>query len=207
MMGIQYIVGVDDGYFPPYYKSRKGYTLLVAVKYDLLNRSVDAVAYTPVLVDGLDATIKAIELLRMVKGDLVLYDGVTYAGFNIIDPYRVYSELGIPGIVFYRHPLSLERIRNALLKHFPDHMVRLEIIARVLRQRFRMDSMWGIYEYTPIHIDPLEAREILRKLQYYSPEPEPLRIADTLASTTSRRLIQRIISERARRDLNPGPTG
>ena len=204
-MRIKYVIGLDDGYFPPYYKGRKGYTILLGIKYSLLRRVIEGIAYTFILVDGLDATDKALRLIEYLDGDIVLYDGITYAGFNVVDPFKIYSITNIPGIIFYRHPLSLERISDALIKHFLDYKIRLSIIRMALRSRYKMSTQWGIYEYTPVEIDPLEAKKLLEKLQYYSPEPEPIRIADILSSRVSRKLILRY--ERARRDLNPGPTG
>ena len=204
-MKLRWIIGLDDGYFPPYYKGRKGYTILLGVKYSLTKGIIEGIAYTFILVDGLDATEKAIRLVEYLGGDIVLYDGITYAGFNVIDPFRIHSITSVPGIVFYRHPLSLKRISDALVKHFPDYKIRLDVIKRALLRRYKMSTEWGIYEYTPVEIDPLEAKKLLEKLQYYSPEPEPIRIADILSSKASRKLIIRY--ERARRDLNPGPTG
>ncbi len=204
-MKIKWIIGLDDGYFPPHYKGGKGYTILLGVKYSLTKKVIEGIAYTLVLVDGLDATEKALRLIEFLGGDVILYDGVTYAGFNVIDPFKVHSITNIPGIVFYRHPLSLKRISDALVKHFQDYEIRLNVIKRVLMHRYKMSTEWGIYEYTPVEIEPLEAKKLLENLQYYSPEPEPIRIADILSSKASRKLMVRY--ERARRDLNPGPTG
>lgn len=189
-MKLKSVIGLDDGYFPPHYKGRKGYTVLLGVKYAVKERIIEGISYTLILVDGLDATDKALKIIESLEGDIVLYDGVTYAGFNIIDPFKIHSITGISGIVFYRHPLSIKKISNALIKHFPDYRVRLDIIRRVLQYRYKMNTEWGIYEYTPIEIDPLDAKNLLKKLQYYSPEPEPIRIADILSSKLSRSLIE-----------------
>ncbi len=184
------VLALDDGYFPINYKGRRGYTVLLAVEYTTDKYSVVWSDYTFILVDGVDATDKALSLAReAINPNIVLYDGITYAGFNYIDPYRVNAEQGIPGIVFYRYKLSIERIRKALEKHFPDYMKRIKPIERALRERIALATKWGVYGYTPVGIEPWDAEKILRSLQLYSPEPEPLRIADQLASNISRLLL------------------
>lgn len=186
------VIALDDGYFPLEYKARRGKTILLGVLYDDESRSVKGVSWGFIEVDGLDATDKAIDVISALKsGDgVVLLDGVTYAGFNIVDPRRVHRVVGMPCIVVYRYPLSIERIRSALVKNFSDYSARLEVIEDVLSKKYAMETPWRTIEYTPIGIDPFEARLLLEKLQSYSPEPEPLRVADELASTLSREMIR-----------------
>ncbi len=145
-----------------------------------------------ILVDGLDGTDKAINLLENLgpRNSIALLDGVTYAGFNYIDPYRIYRETSTPVIVFYRHRLSLERIKNALYKNFDDAWKRYSVIEKCLLDKVSFSTQWGIYEYTAVGIDVAYARELITQLELYSPEPEPLRIADIIASKTARLLYE-----------------
>lgn len=192
MQGFTYAIAIDDGYFPMHYKSRRGYTVLVAVKYSLSEYRIVGIAWNYILVDGLDGTEKAIELIKILdpRDSFTIYDGVTYAGFNVIDPFKVLETINVPGIVFYRYPLDLERIRRALEKHFrSDYIHRLKPIEECLSRKYYMSTRWRIVEYTPIGLDPLTASDLLSRLQIYSPEPEPLRISDMLASKLSRILL------------------
>ncbi len=183
------VVAIDDGYFPLEYKGCRGYTILLAVGYSVSKCLVESIAYGYVVVDGVDATYRAVELVEAIgEAYTIILDGVTYAGFNYIDPYRLYRDTGIPVIVFYRHPLSLDRIRNALYKNFNDAGKRYSVIEKALVNRVDYTTKWGLYQYTPVGVEPLEARWILEKLAHYSPEPEPLRIADKLASQITRTL-------------------
>lgn len=185
------VIAVDDGYFPVEYKGCRGYTVLLAIRYIVERHSVEGIAYTYILVDGVDATEKACRLIEALSSrdvDTVILDGVTYAGFNYIDPYTLYKTVGIPVIVFYRHALDISRIRNALYKNFRDAEKRYSVIEKTLENRCTFATKWGIYSYTPVGIPVDKARDILYKTQLYSPEPEPLRIADKLASLTARKL-------------------
>lgn len=187
-----HVIAIDDGYFPLEYKSRKGYTVLLGVLYDVDEHVVEGIAWNYVLVDGLDATEKSIEIINRLGTtgeEVVLLDGVTYAGFNIVDPRTIYGNTGYPCITVFRYPLCIERIEKALEKNFSDYMIRLEVIKSVLSRRYFMETKWRVIEYTPTGIEPGKARSILEKTQLYSPEPEPLRIADQLASHISRNLI------------------
>ncbi len=186
------VIAVDDGYFPIEYKARNGYTTLVSVKYKVIEKSVTGVSWKYVLVDGLDATIKTIEMVKLLSDEntlAILLDGITYAGFNIVDPYKVYEETKIPCIVFYRYSLNPHRIRKALETHFSDFQYRYSVIEKCLNNKYKMTTPWRIVEYTPVGISPEKASQILRKLQLYSPEPEPLKIADQISSRISRILL------------------
>ncbi|WFO75934.1 DUF99 family protein [Desulfurococcaceae archaeon MEX13E-LK6-19] len=186
------VIAIDDGYFPLEYKARRGYTILFGVLYSIPTNAIEAFSWNYIEVDGLDATDKAIEIVRLLKRNenIVLLDGVTYGGFNIIDPRRIYSETKTPCIVVFRYPLSIERIRKALTKNFSDYKIRLEVIEYALTRRYVMETPWRALEYTPVGISPYEAKTVLEKLQFYSPEPEPLRIADQLASILSREMLR-----------------
>ncbi len=191
---MMYYIGIDDGYFPLYYKGGRGLTTLVAVGMSGPPLySIKSILYSFVLVDGLDATEKAIELLHTLgyRKAVVIYDGVTYAGFNFIDPYLVYKATGYPGIVFFRYRVSFERIKKALTKHFPDAKKRLQVIRRVLNNKYVHITPWGESWFVPIGMGAKEAMNVLRKLEVYSPEPEPLRIADMIASSISKYLHER----------------
>ncbi len=183
------IIAIDDGYFPPSYKARRGKTVLVAVK-TKGPHTLEAAASTWITVDGEDATTAAQELAEaLVPADTVILDGVTYAGFNYIDPRRLHEKLGIPVIVYEKYPLSTRRIENALRKHFPRDNERKHVILTIASSLTPASTPWRtIYLYTA-GISHAEAAHIIRSLQLYSSTPEPLRIADLAASFISRTRI------------------
>jgi len=179
----------DDGYFPPIYKSRKGYTLLVGVS-TLDASTILSITYTYVLIDGRSVTDKIIDMARLMDSiELILLDGVTYAGFDTADPEEIYLETNIPTITIQQYPLNLENIRKALMKHFNDYVERYSVIEKIVKKLHYLDTPWKTIQYYPVGIDLEQARNILYKTMIYSPVPEPLRIAHMLASGIAREKI------------------
>ena len=89
------VVGVEDGSFQ---KSITPKALLAAVLFKGLK--IESVRVTKITVDGLDATQKLVKNLRAWTFRAVILGGVSFAGFNVIDPMIVYEEFGKPVIVY-----------------------------------------------------------------------------------------------------------
>jgi len=180
-------IGIDDGYFPPHFKGRKGRTVVVAVLMENI-KLVDA-ELDLVYVDGDECTAKVIELISRLgssgRADVVLLDGVTYAGFNYVNPYVVFEKTGIPTLTIFRYPLDLNEVLKALRKNFTDYEGRFAIIRNVYLNSIKITSDKGTIEVTPVGIDEEKAYEVVTSLQYTSATPEPLRIADIIASGIS----------------------
>ena len=185
-------IGIDDGYFPP---EKKGYTTIAGVFYK--NKLPTNIHMDIIKVDGKDATKKAIEIVDNLNKNsresetLVFLDGVTYAGFNFIDPDRLHAETGLHVIVvFYKLPRK-ELVYDALKKHFDDWRERWMVIGKVLdRTRVLITSRGRLDYYSTIN-DPGYIHDFISFYQYYARIPEPLRTADLIASEASRYLIER----------------
>ncbi len=191
----QDIIGLDDGYFP--HPKQGGRTILAGVALDaeLTPRST---ALTWVTVDGTDATEKAAEVVNRLLGDTVdpgtplpvLLDGVTYAGFNYVDPWALEEALGARArvVVYFRWLPDAGRVREALEKHFPDHRVRWSVISGVIRgaQSLIVGGM-RVHAFAPSmgwdEVVGLIVNSCIRGAQ-----PEPLRLAHMVASGVARAL-------------------
>jgi len=176
------ILGVDDG---PGTSPR---VLLVGVV--CRAGSVDGVMRTEITRDGTDVTEKLIEMIgrSRQRGQLrvVMTDGVTFAGFNILDVRRVSDELGLPVIVVSKTKPNMREIRQAL-KHLPDWRMRWEIIrgtGRIygLRPRPRGPQIY----IQPVGISLEAARRIVVISCLRSSIPEPLRLAHLIATAMVR---------------------
>lgn len=180
------VAGVDDGYFPPFYKDVKGsQTILAAVSFH--QRQPIRAALEPITVDGRDGTeacAKALE--RLGDLDYVMLDSVIAAGFNIIDPWEVNEVLGVPVIVFFRHPLSLERIWAALEKHFSDASERYSVIEKAFLSSRPLPSPWGTKLVLSVGTELANAADVVRYYQVTSPIPLPIYAADAVASGVTR---------------------
>ncbi len=176
------VVGIDEGYFPPEFKRKRLQTILVAVLCDWTT-PLD-VKISRVTVDYDNINYRVLELLGKfkVKSDLIILDGVTYAGFNVIDPKTLNEELGIPIITVFKHDLNMDRIRTALCKHFNDWRYRFTVIRSVYSNSRIIHTPWRPLRISVYGIDENKAIDLIIRLQKVSPIPEPLRLADVIAS-------------------------
>lgn len=179
-------VGIDDGFFPIDCKELRCRTLLVAVLCKGLQ--AEDVKIEPITVDGLDGTQVALKLIRRLSKapEVIFIDGVTVAGFNIVDPEELHSKTGIPVVTVFKHELNLKKIREALEKHFPDWGIRYGIIEKVYRHSTHVQTPWRPLRISTYGIPPYRAADYIIRLQNTSPIPEPLRLADIIASGLTR---------------------
>ena len=152
-------------------------------------------------VDGLDGTARAIHIIEKAKNlydsrlEVVFLDGVTYAGFNIVDPVKINELLGVPVVVVFRHALNLQKIRTALKLHFVDWRYRYRIIERVYSRAFTVSSpVRGVtIKIAAVGVDVKCGSALFLKYGSVYPEPYPLRIADRIASALGRMVRNHIM--------------
>ncbi len=182
-------IGIDDGPFPPKSPDKPGRAPLVAVC--LKGPRLYRVKTGWITVDGLDATGQAQALLEKLPKAPILLSGVTFGGFNLIDPWRVQRRFRTPTIVVVGSRPNNNAVKRALVKHFPDWQERWRIIRSLgpLRSVQTMRDEPPIF-YEAIGCRAVEARQILVNNVWVSRLPEPVRVAGLLArglfSETSR---------------------
>lgn len=147
---------------------------------------LDGVLRSDITRDGNDATDTIIQMVTESKHfgqvRVLILDGITYAGFNIVDIKEVYEKTGLPCIVIMRAYPDFDRIRRAL-NHLPDPNIRWELIQRAgniheVRTREGENPIYIQY----CGIDPKDAIEIVRLSATHSNIPEPLRVAHLIAT-------------------------
>jgi uncharacterized protein len=175
------IVGIDDGPFRPKRETRVGYAPLVAAW--LEGPHLYRLRLGRIIVDGLDATIEALRLLKGSHDVPVLLSGVTFGGFNLIDPRVIQQKCRAPVIVVVGSRPDNRAVKRALHKHFPDWRRRWEVISSLgpLRQVRTVRDEPPLF-YENFGCTPLEARRVLSSSAYVSRVPEPVRVAGLLAS-------------------------
>jgi len=96
------VLGVDDGVFIPH---NKGYADVVGVVFRG-GYWLDGVMRTEVEVDGLDATEKIASMVmtspHYQQLRIIMLNGITFAGFNIVDIKELYSKTELPVIAITR---------------------------------------------------------------------------------------------------------
>ena len=174
------VLGIDDGKFIPH---TKGDALIVGVVFRG-GCSIDGVMHTKVSIDGLDATQK---LADMINGSphrhqlrLVMLNGVTLAGFNIVDINKLSSLTGLPVLALTNVKPDLDSIHEAL-KHLPDTEERWQLILNA--GEIHEVTNKGVKLYMGLAgITLADAKTVLDLTSTRGSYPEPLRVAHLIAS-------------------------
>ena len=180
------VLGVDDGVFVP---RTKGVADVVGVVYRG-GHWFEGVMRTEVTIDGLDATEK---IATMIESSpyyrelrVVVLDGVTFAGFNVVDIKKLSRKVDLPVIAVVREKPDMKEIRRAL-ENLPDFEIRwqaMENAGKIMEVKTRNGEN-PIY----IHIAGIlreDAKKIMKKTSIRSNIPEALRVAHIIASGLTR---------------------
>ncbi len=180
------ILGIDDGVFVP---RTKGKVDVIGVVFRG-GYWIDGVMRTKVNIDGIDATEKIAVMITKSSHKnqirVVVLDGITFAGFNVVNINELFKKTDLPVIAVTREKPNFEKIRKALEK-LPDFERRWEVIkssGRIISVKTRNDEK-PIYMQVA-GISPRDAEEILRITSTRSNVPEALRVAHIIASGLTR---------------------
>lgn len=180
------ILGVDDGPFKPNYR---GKVPLVGAVFRG-GKWLDGIMITEVEKDGMDVTERLVEMLGRSRhlGQLrvLMVDGVTFAGFNVLDVKEVFRKTGLPVIAVSREIPVMADIRKAL-SHLPKWRERWKII----RATGKLYPVTTQSQGKPIYIQPVgikreDAEKVVRLSSTRSSVPEPLRVAHLIATAIVR---------------------
>ena len=180
------VLGIDDGGFVPL---TKGTVDVVGVVYRG-GQWFEGVMKTKITLDGLDATEKMTTMIKDSSfcGEIrvIVLDGVTFAGFNVVDISELSSRLNLPVISVVREKPDLENIKNAL-KNLQDFEVRWQALENA-GELFMVETKEGenpVYMHTA-GILREDAEKVMRVTSTRSLIPEALRVAHIIASGLSR---------------------
>ncbi len=179
------ILGIDDGQFTPHSNEqvpvvgivfRGGYWL-------------DGVMSTQIMVDGFDATANIgrmiVESPHYRQLRVILLNGITFAGFNVVDIKALNTLTNLPVIAVTTKKPDLTQV-HAALQHLPGCEERWKAVVNA-GEIFTVVTRGGkqrIYvEITGIERNVAE--EVLRLTSTRSKIPEALRVAHLVASGIS----------------------
>ena len=180
------VLGVDDGVFVPH---SKGVATVVGVVYRG-GYWLDGVMRTEVEIDGMDATEKIASMITASPhyGQLrvVMLNGVTFAGFNMVDIKKLFERVRLPVITVTREKPDFDDIRRAL-RNLPEYENRLEAMenAGKLIEVHTRDAERAVYVQI-VGISEKDAEKILKSTSTRSNIPEALRVAHIIASGLTR---------------------
>jgi len=145
---------------------------------------LERVLRTEIARDGMDATEKMVALAKESKHydqlRAILLDGVTYAGFNVVDIVALNERTKLPVIVVMRSPPDIERIKAALT-NLDGGEERWKVIQRA-GKIFETATSYGSVFIQLRGIELSAARDIVHLTAIHSRIPEPLRVAHLIAS-------------------------
>jgi len=178
------VLGFDDSAFE---KKSKCLVPVVGVIFRG-GKFLDGVLKTEVMVDGLDATEKIIKVINSSRHKeqlkVVMFDGITMAGFNLVDIKEVNEKTSLPVIVINRKMPDLEKVKNAL-KNFEDFEERWKIVLNAGEIKECRVKNRKIY-FQAVGLKDWDAKEIIRITSTRSLIPEPLRVAHLIATALVR---------------------
>jgi hypothetical protein len=175
------ILGFDDGAFVS--RSKEPVPVIGVVFRG--GTIIDGALKTEVAVDGADATDKIVKLINESRHKqqlkVVMLDGITLAGFNVVDIKELNEQTNIPVIVINRKIPDIQKVKAAL-KKFPDFEQKLKAVdnAGEIKDCYVKDFKKIYYQCIGISDDT--AREIIKLSSTRSYIPEPLRVAHLLAT-------------------------
>lgn len=180
------ILGVDDGPFEP---RSKGEVPLVGAVFRG-GRWLDGVLKTRIKQDGTDVTKRLIDIVNRSRhrGQLrvLMVDGVTFAGFNVLDAKEVFRKTGLPVIVISRELPDMMNIREAI-KHLPRWRDRWRIIKGLGKIYPVKTKSRGAPIYMQlVGIKRADAENVVKLSSTRSLVPEPLRVAHLIATAIVR---------------------
>jgi len=177
------ILGVDDGKFVP---QTEGSAIVVGVVFRG-GYEIDGVMHTHVEIDGFDATEKLASMINSSPHRkqlrLVMLNGITFAGFNVVDIKKLNEITALPVIALTPKEPDLEAVQNAL-SNLPKSQERWKIILAAGEiHEFRCKGKKIYMELAGISL--VDAEEIVKLTSISSCFPEPLRVAHLIASGVS----------------------
>jgi len=180
------VLGVDDGVFTTHAKD------LVSVVGVVFRGGywLDGVMHTNVKVDGFDATERIASMIinspHYKQLRIVMLDGVTFAGFNVVNIEELNKEAKLPVVAITREKPNFTEIREAL-KNLPESEERWKTIqsAGEILEVFTSRKNEKIYMQLSGILEE-DARKIVKLTSTRSNIPEALRVAHLIASGISK---------------------
>jgi uncharacterized protein len=177
------VLGIDDGKFVSHTKDS---VLIVGVVFRG-GYSIEGVMHSKIAIDGLDATEKLASMInssphcRQLR--VVMLNGITFAGFNVVSLKKLHLETGLPVIALTHDRPNLDAICSAL-KNLPKSEDRWRLIVEAGEIYEVTNHGTKVYvELAGISLS--DAQKVIKLTSTRSCLPEPLRVAHLIASGIS----------------------
>jgi endonuclease V-like protein UPF0215 family len=173
------VIGFDDA---PFDRHHRGRVQVVGAVF--AGPRFDGVLVGDVEKDGSDAAASLAALVSQSKfaehTQLVMLQGITLGGFNVVDAHALSKALSLPVLVVSRKLPDMDAVRNALLKHIRDGSAKWDLIAAL----GPMEPAGPVYVQR-VGLSSHQALAVTRHFALHSHIPEPLRVAHLIAGALS----------------------
>lgn len=174
------VVGFDDA---PFERTHRGDVGLVGVVFT--RTRLDGVITGKVRRDGRNAAERMASMLLAspfhAHVRAVLLQGITVAGFNVVDVHELADRVGRPVLVVARRAPDLKVVRRTLQRAVPGWERKWKLI----QQAGPMEPMHGVWVQR-VGLGPKQATRLLEELTVHGKLPEPLRVAHLVAGGLGR---------------------
>lgn len=170
------VIGIDDAPFP---KAHRGDVPLVGAVY--AKERLDGAIHGKARRDGRNGAAQIAAMIRGSRFDdhigCVLLQGITVAGFNVVDLAELHEALERPILVVTRKAPNLASIRRALLTKVPGGARKW----RLIEAAGPMEPCGGLFVQR-VGLSRARAAATLELHTRHGALPEPLRVAHLLAA-------------------------
>ena len=170
------VAGFDDA---PFARDHKGGVKVVGTVYAGLR--FDGVLIGEVEKDGFDAAARLAELIAPSRFaehiQLIILQGIAFAGFNVVDVFNLQARLGLPILVVARKQPDMATIRNALISHIDRGADKWAVI----EQLGEMEPLGPVFVQR-VGLSYEQAADVMGRFAINGNIPEPLRTAHMIAS-------------------------
>jgi endonuclease V-like protein UPF0215 family len=172
---LSYVIGIDDA---PFAHSYHGDVPIIGAVFN--GARLEGVLMARVRRDGANATENVASMIEASRFgsslQAVLLQGITLAGFNVVDLAALSARLDLPVVTVCRRRPDLGRIRRALLDVVPGGKRKWRLIERVEPPR----KCGDVYAQS-VGLAWGETVGLIERFAMHSHLPEPLRTAHLIA--------------------------
>jgi len=176
MPRFSHVIGIDDAPFPP---THRGDIPIVGTAFSGLR--LEGVLRAKVRRDGTDSTRAIAAMVSSSRfaahTRLLLLEGISLAGFNVVDLHGLRAALGIAVLVVVKRMPDMNAVRHALLERVRGGARKWALIEKA----GPMEPLGNLFVQRA-GIERAEAEVVLRELAVHGRLPEPVRVAHLVAS-------------------------
>jgi endonuclease V-like protein UPF0215 family len=170
------IIGIDDA---PFLRDHQGDLPIVGAVYAGLR--FDGVIIGHIQKDGFDAAHRIVAMVSQSRfaqhAGLIMLQGITLGGFNVVDVHAVHQGLNLPVLVVARHRPDLPAFEAALRGgNIPQGERKWQVIQRL----GPMEPMGKVYVQRR-GLSREQTAATIRRFTLHSHIPEPIRSAHLIA--------------------------